>query len=226
MAHRPYVFINTATSADGKIDTFERKGSAISSKRDKERVDQLRADADAVLVGGKTLLGELPKLTVKDEALREARVKRGMTPNPIKVGVVTSADIPLESDFIKAGPARAVIFTTSRTSISQLETLRANGVEVFVDDAPRVDLGKMMETLGKLGVKRLMVEGGGTINFELLRLGLVDELMIYIAPMIFGGDNAPTLASGFGLVRNKAIAMKLKNFETYEDGGVLLTYKL
>ena len=224
--NRPYVFINTATSADGKIDTFERKGSAISSKRDKERVDQLRADADAVLVGGKTLLGELPKLTVKSEALREARVKRGMTPNPIKVGVVTSADIPLDSDFIKAGPARAVIFTTSRTSISQLETLRANGVEVFVDDAPRVNLGKMMETLGELGVKRLMVEGGGTINFELLRLGLVDELMIYIAPMIFGGDNAPTLASGFGLVRNEAIAMKLKNVEAHEDGGVLLTYKL
>ena len=224
--NRPYVFINTATSADGKIDTFERKGSAISSKRDKERVDQLRADADAVLVGGKTLLGELPKLTVKSEALREARVKHGMTPNPIKVGVVTSADIPLDSDFIKAGPARAVIFTTSRTSISQLETLRANGVEVFVDDMPRVDLGKMMETLGKLGVKRLMVEGGGTINFELLRLGLVDELMIYIAPMIFGGDNAPTLASGFGLVRNEAIEMKLKNVETHEDGGVLLTYKL
>ncbi len=224
--NRPYVFINTATSADGKIDTFERKGSAISSKRDKERVDQLRADADAVLVGGKTLLGELPKLTVKSEALRKARVKRGMTPNPIKVGVVTSADIPLDSDFIKAGPARAVIFTTSRTSISQLETLRANGVEVFVDDMPRVDLGKMMETLGKLGVKRLMVEGGGTINFELLRLGLVDELMIYIAPMIFGGENAPTLASGFGLVRNEAIAMKLKNVETHEDGGVLLTYKL
>jgi 2,5-diamino-6-(ribosylamino)-4(3H)-pyrimidinone 5'-phosphate reductase len=224
--NRPYVFINTATSADGKIDTFERKGSAISSKRDKERVDQLRADADAVLVGGKTLLGELPKLTVKSEALRETRVKRGVTPNPIKVGVVTSADIPLDSDFIKAGPARAVIFTTSRTSISQLETLRANGVEVFVDDAPRVNLGKMMETLGELGVKRLMVEGGGTINFELLRLGLVDELMIYIAPMIFGGDNAPTLASGFGLVRNEAIAMKLKNVETHEDGGVLLTYKL
>ena len=224
--NRPYIFINIATSADGKIDTFERKGSAISSKRDKERVDQLRADADAVLVGGKTLLGELPKLTVKSEALREARVKRGVTSNPIKVGVVTSADIPLDSDFIKAGPARAVIFTTSRTSISQLETLRANGVEVFVDDAPRVNLGKMMETLGELGVKRLMVEGGGTINFELLRLGLVDELMIYIAPMIFGGENAPTLASGFGLVRNEAIAMKLKNVETHEDGGVLLTYKL
>jgi 2,5-diamino-6-(ribosylamino)-4(3H)-pyrimidinone 5'-phosphate reductase len=224
--NRPYVFINIATSADGKIDTFERKGSAISSKRDKERVDQLRADADAVLVGGKTLLGELPKLTVKNEALREDRVKRGMSPNPIKVGVITNADIPLESDFIKAGPARVVIFTTLQTSISQLETLRTNGVEVYVHDAQRVDLQKMLETLGDLGVKRLMVEGGGTINFELLRLKLVDELMIYIAPMIFGGDNAPTLASGLGLVRHEAIALNLINVETHEDGGILLHYTL
>jgi 2,5-diamino-6-(ribosylamino)-4(3H)-pyrimidinone 5'-phosphate reductase len=224
--NRPYVFINIATSADGKIDTFERKGSAISSKRDKERVDQLRADADAVLVGGKTLLGELPKLTVKNEALREDRVKRGMSPNPIKVGVITNADIPLESDFIKAGPARVVIFTTLQTSKSQLETLRTNGVEVYVHDAQRVDLQKMLETLGDLGVKRLMVEGGGTINFELLRLKLVDELMIYIAPMIFGGDNAPTLASGFGLVRKDAIALNLINIETHEDGGILLHYTL
>lgn len=224
--NRPYTFINVAATADGKIDTFERKGSAISSKRDKSRVDQLRADADAVLVGGKTLLGELPKLTVKSEALREARVKNGMPPNPIKVGVATSADIPLESDFIKAGPAQVVIFTTSQTSISQLETLRANGVEVFVHDEPRVNLHKMMETLAQLGVKRLMVEGGGTINFELLRLGLVDELMIYIAPMIFGGGNAPTLASGLGFARNEAITMKLINIETHADGGILLNYKL
>jgi 2,5-diamino-6-(ribosylamino)-4(3H)-pyrimidinone 5'-phosphate reductase len=224
--NRPYVFINIATSADGKIDTFERKGSAISSKRDKERVDQLRADADAILVGGKTLLGELPKLTVKNEALREARVKRGMSPNPIKVGVITNADIPLESDFIKAGPARVVIFTTLQTSKSQLETLRTNGVEVYVHDAQRVDLRKMVETLGDLGVKRLMVEGGGTINFELLRLKLVDELIIYIAPMIFGGEQAPTLASGLGLARKEAIALNLINIETHEDGGILLHYTL
>jgi 2,5-diamino-6-(ribosylamino)-4(3H)-pyrimidinone 5'-phosphate reductase len=224
--NRPYVFINIATSADGKIDTFERKGSAISSKRDKERVDQLRADADAILVGGKTLLGELPKLTVKNEALREARVKRGMSPNPIKVGVITNADIPLESDFIKAGPARVVIFTTLQTSKRQLETLRTNGVEVYVHDAQRVDLRKMVETLGDLGVKRLMVEGGGTINFELLRLKLVDELMIYIAPMIFGGEQAPTLASGLGLARKEAIALNLINIETHEDGGILLHYTL
>ena len=74
-----------------KIDTFESKGAAISSKRDKERVDELRAAADGILVGGKTLLEENPKLTVKSEALREGRIQRGLSPNPIKVGVISVA---------------------------------------------------------------------------------------------------------------------------------------
>jgi 2,5-diamino-6-(ribosylamino)-4(3H)-pyrimidinone 5'-phosphate reductase len=224
--NRPYTFINVAMTADGKIDTFERKGTAISSKRDKERVDELRASADGILVGGKTLLEESPKLTVKSEALREDRISRGLSPNPIKVGVVTVADISLDSDFIKTGDTRVVIFTTSQTSKSQIEILRAAGVEVFVDDAPRVDLNKMMFTLKKIGVDYLMVEGGGTMNFELIRLGLVDEIMLYIAPMIFGGATAPTLADGLGLVRNDAVALKLANIETHEDGGIVLRYKL
>jgi len=227
--NRPYTFINVAMTADGKIDTFARKGAAISSVRDKQRVDELRAAADAILVGGRTLLEEQPKLTVKSEALREGRIQQGRSPNPIKVGVVTSvgnADIPKDSDFIKAGETRLVIFTTSQTSIHQLENLRALGVEVFVDESPRVDLNKMMLTLKKIGVEHLMVEGGGTINFELMRLGLVDELLIYMAPMIFGGANAPTLADGTGLLRESAIEMKLADVERWDDGGVILKYRL
>jgi 2,5-diamino-6-(ribosylamino)-4(3H)-pyrimidinone 5'-phosphate reductase len=223
--NRPYTFINVAMTADGKIDTFERRGSAISSRRDKERVDQLRALADGILVGGRTLLDEQPRLTVKSEALREGRVQRGVSPNPVKVGVVTVADIAPDSDFIKVGPARVVIFTTSQTSIPQLESLRSLGVEVFVDDAPRVDLHNMMLTLKKIGVDHLMVEGGGTMNFELMRLGLVDELTVYVAPMIFGGASAPTLADGLGLPRDAAIEMKLIDVERWEDGGVFLRYK-
>jgi 2,5-diamino-6-(ribosylamino)-4(3H)-pyrimidinone 5'-phosphate reductase len=224
--NRPYTFINVAMTADGKIDTFERKGAAISSQQDKQRVDELRAAVDGILIGGKTLLEESPKLTVKSEALREDRVKRGLSPNPIKVGVVSLADIPLDSDFIKAGDTRVVIFTTSQTSISQIEILRAHDVEVFVDDAPRVDLNKMMLTLKKIGVDHLMVEGGGTMNFELIRLGLVDEIMLYVASMIFGGANAPTLADGLGLNRSDAVTLKLANVETHEDGGILIRYKL
>ena len=81
---RPYVFLNVAMTADGKIDTFERRGAAISSQRDKQRVDRLRAEADAVMVGGHTLLGENPKLTVKSADLRAEREARGLRPIPSK----------------------------------------------------------------------------------------------------------------------------------------------
>jgi 2,5-diamino-6-(ribosylamino)-4(3H)-pyrimidinone 5'-phosphate reductase len=223
---RPFTFINVAMTADGKLDTFERKGAAISSKRDKDRVDKLRAASDAVLVGGYTLLNEDPKLTVKSESLRAGRVARGLPPNPLKVGVASDASLGLESNFLTAGPALVVIFTTIRTSKDQLESLRAHGAELFVHDEPRVDLGIMMTTLKNLGVDHLLVEGGGTINFELIRLGLVDEINIYMAPMIFGGANAPTLADSLGVTREAAIHLHLTDVEKWEDGGIFLRYKL
>jgi len=224
--NRPFVFINIAMTADGKIDTFERRGSAISSSRDKERVDQLRADSDAVMVGGKTLLDEDPKLTVKSEALRAERVARGLSPNPIKVGVVTQAKINADSEFLNTGPADIVIFTTRRTSKKHLSLLKSRHVDVYVDDAERVNLKRALATLQDLGVNRLMVEGGSTLNFELIRLGLVDEITVYMAPMIFGGESAPTLAAGSGLKRSEAISLELIEVEKWGGGGVLLKYHL
>src|SRR5512141_2874322 len=103
--NRPFVFINVAMTVDGKIDTFERRGAAISSPRDKERVDQLRASADAIMVGGRTLLDEDTKLTVKSEGLRAERVASWHSPNPIKVGLDTQATIRADLIFLNAGPA-------------------------------------------------------------------------------------------------------------------------
>jgi len=225
--NRPSVFINVAMTADGKIDTFARRGAAISSQQDKVRVDKLRADADAVMVGGRTLLDEDPKLTVKSEALREERIRKGRTPNPIKVGVVSEVKFKTHSKFLHEGGARIVIFTTHRTSKEELTALRSlEQVEVFVHNGERVDLRKMMQTLKELGIDRLMVEGGATLNFELIRLGLVDEVSAYVAPMIFGGENAPTLAAGTGLERSEAVPLKLIKMESWDEGGVLLHYKV
>ena len=223
---KPYVHINVAMTADGKIDTFEQAGATISSKRDKERVDKMRAETDAVMVGGRTLLDENPKLTVKSADLRAEREARGLTPNPTKVGIVSNADLEPASGFLTAGPARIVIFTTQKTSKKKLEFLRERGVELFVHNTERVDLPQALHTLKELGIQRLMVEGGATLNFELLRLGLVDELTAYIAPMVFGGESAPTMAAGSGLVRSAAIPLKLIDAEALEDGGVLLKYHL
>lgn len=221
---RPFVFINVAMTADGKIDTIARRGAAISSPRDKERVDQLRAASDAVMVGGRTLLDEDPKLTVKSDVLRAGRAERGLAPNPIKVGIVTQADIHPHSKFLYEGSAKVVIFTTNRTSKGQIESLRAQGADVYVHSRARVDLPDALATLKGLGVERLMVEGGATLNFELLRLGLVDEVNVFIAPLIFGGESAPTMAAGAGLERGAAVALKAIKVEAWDDGGVLIQY--
>ena len=223
---RPYTYINVAMTADGKIDTFERKGSAISSQRDRERVDKLRAESDAILVGGLTLLDEDPKLTVKSEALQAERVARGLPPNPAKVGVTTIADLKTDSNFLNIGNARVVIFTTNQTSKGNLEFLSTRGVEVFVHEDQRVDLESMMQTLKQIGINRLMVEGGGTMNFELIKLGLVDEITAFVAPMIFGGANAPTMADSLGVARDAAIPLELIDVERWDDGGVVLKYKI
>lgn len=222
--NRPFVFINIAMTADGKIDTFERKGAEISSRWDKERVDKLRAESDAVMVGGRTLLDEDPKLTVKSEALRAERVKRGLFPNPVKVGIVSEVNIHPDSMFLNTGPAQIVIFTTHRTSKDQIDFLRSRSVDVHIYDSQRVDLSQALGTLKELGIQRLMVEGGATLNFELLKLRLVDEITAYIAPMIFGGASAPTMAAGSGLERHAAIPLKLAIIEKEENGGVLLKY--
>ncbi len=223
---RPHVRINVAATADGKIDTFERRGATISSLRDKDRVDKLRAEADAVMVGGHTLHDEDPKLNVKSERLRAERVKRGLLPNPTKIAVSSCLHIKPDAAFLNTGPAQIMLFTTSQTEEAQLHMLRTHGAEVHILGEDQVDLVDMMRMLKISGIDRLMVEGGATLNFELIRLGLVDELTIYVAPMIFGGESAPTLTAGLGLVRSDAVPLKLITSETWEDGGVLLHYQI
>jgi 2,5-diamino-6-(ribosylamino)-4(3H)-pyrimidinone 5'-phosphate reductase len=223
--HRPFVIVNVATSADGKIDTVARKGAALSSPADKARVDRLRAEVDAVMVGGWTLVHEDPKLTVKSAQLRLERKTRGLAENPAKVGVVSRADLQLNGAFLTAGPARRLIFTTPHTSTEQIERLKAAGVEVFLHNGDRPDLVRVMETLHVMEIKKLLVEGGGTLLAELFRLGLADEVYIYIAPLIFGGTKSPTLADGSGFTLAQAPRLRLASVEKVDDhGGVLIHY--
>jgi 2,5-diamino-6-(ribosylamino)-4(3H)-pyrimidinone 5'-phosphate reductase len=178
------------------------------------------------MVGGNTLLSESPKLTVKNLELRAERIAKGLPENPIKVGVISKADIQIDGDFITAGPARKVIFTTSQTAPEQINLLCEHGAEIYILGEKRVDLEKALETLYQLGVRRLMVEGGGTLNFELLRLGLVDELSVYVAPKIFGGQSAPTMADGDGLVESAGISLKLVDVQVLDEtGGILIRYQ-
>jgi 2,5-diamino-6-(ribosylamino)-4(3H)-pyrimidinone 5'-phosphate reductase len=243
---RPYMMINVAASVDGKIDTLERRGAAISSERDRQRVDALRASVDAVMVGGHTVIGEDPRLTVKSAELRAERLARGEPENPAKVAVVSSlVRLNPNGRFLTAGPVRIIVFTPAVASGSAEPTLRedsrdASGpseptlrarkagtpVEIFALGEGRVDLVAALEKLGGLGIRSVLVEGGGSLNFELLSMGLVDELLVFVAPLIFGGASAPTLADGAGLVRDAAIRLTRQDVDVWEDGGVLLRYKV
>ncbi len=228
MSNRPYVIINAAMSADGKIDTFERKGVSISSGEDKRRVLELRAEVDAVMVGGNTLLKESPKLTVKLPELEKLRIANKLPPNPAKIGIITKVDkIDSAGEFITAGPARKIIFTTTQSAPQQVNVLQELGVEVYQFGEKRVDLEKSLQALAALGIRTVMVEGGGTLIAEFIRLGLADELRVYIAPKIFGGATAPTLVDGDGWPASAAKTLRLMDVRVLDEGGgILIHYKL
>jgi len=222
---RPQVIVNVAMSADGKIDTAARRGAVISSPADKARVDQLRAEVDAILVGGRTLIQEDPKLTVKSNHLRAERKARGLEENPVKVGVISVADLKVDGDFLTAGPARVFLFTTRRTPARQLRRLELSGAQVHLAGDESVDLGRVMRSLLRQGIRKLLVEGGGTLIAECFRLGFVDEVYVYIAARIFGGATAPTLADGPGFLYKQAPHLMLASAAPLDgQGGVLLHY--
>lgn len=225
---RPHIHVNVAASADGKIDTVIRKGATISSAADKIRVDTLRAAVDAVLVGGHTLLSENPGLTVKSPILRLGRQARQLTGDPAKVGVVSKIgfhDLPGDGPFLSAGDGRRFIFTTRRTPSQVITRLKKAGVHLHVDPGQRVDLTRLFKILYAEGFRLVLVEGGGTLIAELFCLGLVDELSLYLAPLIFGGASAPTLADGSGFSIDHAPHLHLRSIEQLDQqGGVLLHY--
>jgi len=212
MKNKPFIFINCAMSIDGKISTAERRQVKISNDLDMERVDRLRASADAILVGMNTAVRDDPKLTVKSKKLRKERVKKGLPENPIKVTLGRIDDLNLDSDFMSYGNAKIILFASEDSDASKVEELK-NKASIFLMPGERPDLKKVVKVLADLGVKRLMIEGGGTINFEFLKAGLVDELYVAVAPKIFGGKNAPTLADGEGFPAGKEVNLEFINEE-------------
>lgn len=224
---RPFVIVNVAQSLDGKIDGVERRGEALSSPEDRARLDRLRAGVDAVMVGGRTLLAEDPRLTIRDPELRKERTARGEDENPAKVGVVSRADLDPKGAFVTAGPARRLVYTTDKTAPARRRALVEAGVEVHILEGERPDLGAVLRSLHELGLQRLLVEGGGTLLAELFRQDLADEVQVFIAARILGGASAPTLADGPGLSPAEAPKLVLTACEQIDpQGGLLVRYSV
>lgn len=222
---RPHVFVNAAMSADGKLSTRERRQVRISGPADFRRVDLLRAGADAVMVGIGTVLADDPSLTVKDPALVAARVARGEQPHPARVVVDSNGRIPLDAAVLHRGEGLRVVAVSEAAALEKREAI-AERAAVVVAGRERVDLARMLEALYDLGIRRLMVEGGGTLIGALVTAGLVDELWVYVGNIVIGGATAPTLADGDGLSANEPFVRLALASAVPCDDGVLLHWRV
>jgi 2,5-diamino-6-(ribosylamino)-4(3H)-pyrimidinone 5'-phosphate reductase len=219
------VHVNAAESVGGKLSTRDREQVAISGPADFDRMDALRAGADAVMVGVGTVLADDPALTVKDADRRDARTESGKPPNPARVVADSRARTPPDAAVLD--DAAATYFLASDAAENgDIAALEAAGATVLVAGTDRVDLPKGLERLEMQGVERLMVEGGGELIFSLFEAGLVDRLSVFVGSVVIGGRDAPTLADGNGFTDPHEFSeLALSDVERLDD-GVVLSYEV
>ncbi|WP_318569645.1 2,5-diamino-6-(ribosylamino)-4(3H)-pyrimidinone 5'-phosphate reductase [Salinigranum marinum] len=216
------VVVNAATSVDGKLSTRRREQLRISGTADFDRVDRLRAAADAVMIGVGTVLADDPHLTLDDDDRRVHRLRSGRSGNPARVVADSRGRTPLDARILDDA-AETYLLVTDVTSEDRRDALAEAGARVVVtaaDGGGHVDLTAGLDSLESEGIDRLMVEGGGELVASLFAAGLVDELSVYVGSLVVGGRDAPTLADGDGFV-DEFPRLELRDVERVDDGVVL-----
>ncbi len=221
--NRPFVFINAAMSADGKIATIERKQTRISGSFDFDRVDELRATSDAVIVGIGTMISDNPSLTVKSPERWEKRRAKGLDENPARIVVDSQARTPVDADIFKKGVGKKIIAVSENAPKEKVKEL-SELAEIIVAGRESVDLEKLLSELKRRGITRVMVEGGATLNWGLISGGLVDEIYTFIGNIILGGRTAPTLVDGEGY-KGEVCRLVLVSCEGLDE-GILIRWKV
>jgi len=211
-----HVVVNAAMSADGKLSTREREQVAISGPDDFDRVDALRAESDAVMVGVGTVLADDPSLTVDDEARRERRRDAGKPENPARIVADSRIRTPTDARVLD-DRATTYLLTSEAAPQDFVSAVTEAGGEVVSAGDQRVDLAAALSQLESRGIDRLMAEGGGELIFSLFEAGLVDELSVFVGPSVIGGRNAPTLADGDGFV-DEFPDLSLRDVDGIDDG--------
>lgn len=198
MNKKPFVFLCTGMSLDGKISNHKKECSPISSDDDRNMLYDARVEADVVMIGANTLRLDDSGLTVKSEKRRKERINNGKTAEPIKVVIISNAnDVNLDGDFFNKGDGEKIVFTTKKTAQKQIEKIKERA-KVYVLGDNQIDLEKVMQFLFEEGVRTVLVEGGGELIAGLLEKDLVDEIRLKIGDLIIGGRNTATLVDGDG----------------------------
>ncbi|MEM2856742.1 MAG: 2,5-diamino-6-(ribosylamino)-4(3H)-pyrimidinone 5'-phosphate reductase [Candidatus Nitrosocaldaceae archaeon] len=213
--YKPYTILNAAMSLDGKIASKSRD-SKISSEKDLLRVHKLRSEVDAIMIGINTAINDDPLLTAR----------YGYNAKPIRVIVDSNVRIRKDSRIVKSSKEIKTILAIAENNIDKARELEEHGIEVIAIGEHKVDLKRLLSILYSKNIKSLMLEGGGELNWSMLYNGLVDEIIISIAPLIIGGRDAITLVEGDGFTSiNSCIRLHLKDVIRIDD-EVIVRYNV
>ncbi len=219
---RPYVILNAAMTLDGKIATHTGS-SNISGKEDLKRVHEIRKECDGIMVGIGTVKADDPRLTVH-------KIDAKPKDNPVRIVVDsrcrTPPDARVTNTDAKTIIAGANEYKEEYMQTENYETLKNRGVQFFFSGGKRVDLKALMNYLHEEGIEKVMLEGGATLNFSMIKAGLIDEISICIAPMVVGGVNSKTFFDGAGF-NTMDEAVKLELTDCYTLGNdLILNYRV
>lgn len=216
---RPFVFINMAMTADGKIATANRAISSFGSERDQQHLYELRATADAIMSGAGTVVANHVTMGAGGEKFVRQRKRRGLREYALRIVVSGTASIPPTADIFQKDFSPVIVLTTARASKKKIAALEKARAIVRVCGERDIDWPATLSWLRKeWRVKCLLCEGGGELNDALFRADVVDELNLTLCPKIFGGRTAPTIAGGHGATSlANATLMKLKSTRRIGD---------
>lgn len=222
----PFVTAKFAMSLDGKIATRAGDARWISSAESRIRVHELRDVSDALLVGVNTILADDPQLTTR---LNSPPLRAGEGPgvgmhHPLRIIADSGGRIPLTARVLDpALPSRTIIATTAQMPAATRHALETRGVEVWIlpEREKRVDLAALMRKLGEREITTVLAEGGGTLLASLFEQALVDKVLAFVAPIVIGGDSAPTPVRGAGIA-HLADALRLDRVSVERVGADVL----
>jgi riboflavin-specific deaminase-like protein len=222
MPGRPHVLLSCAMSIDGYIDDTTPERLLLSNAEDFDRVDAVRADSDAILIGATTLRRDNPRLLVNSPQRRAQREARGLPAYPLKATVTASGDLSRDLKFWHHGGAK-VIYCPDSAQAKLNEPL--GDLADIVALGPAVDFGAMLSDLGQRGIGRLMVEGGSEIHTQFLTNDLADEIHLAVAPFFIGDPAAPRFVRPGNFPHGPASRMTLLQARAIGDIA-LLRYKI
>ena len=193
MPSRPYVLLSCATSADGYLDDATPQRLILSGPADLDRVDELRAGCDAILVGARTVRADNPRLLIRDPRRSARRAARGLPAHPARVTLTATGDLDPQARFFAPGALRLVYCATPALTAARARLGRREDSAVLIDAGDPLSVDFMLSDLAERGVARALVEGGGHVLGAFLAAGLADELNLAVAPFFVADPAAPRL---------------------------------